>query len=355
MLPATAAFVFFMYVTDQVMTQMHAEEQRARAGVAFDRAERIISDQRVPDWQGRLKEIKKTFRVEHEIVPFDKAFGDFFLSSSEKEQLKNGAIAFRDRPGGGTVYMRRIKDSDRVLRIEWVAAYEYLVVYHAIILALVTIAVCAILWRWTRPLWRDLQTLKAATARVGEGDFDVRAQVSSSSLLEPIATRFNAMAQRVPGALAQPPPAAGTAQVRPRARAHQRHGGGSRRALRRDGKGRRGPRRAGERAAGARQPARGAALQAQARARGTARGRGAAPRARGDARRGPHDRHRGAAQPARKLHLRCEISFAGAHQHPAQLGALRALESRRDGGARRLAHRDQRRRRRPPRAAPRAA
>jgi two-component system sensor kinase ParS len=197
MLPATAAFVFFMYVTDQVMTQMHAEEQRARAGVAFDRAERIISDQRVPDWQGRLKEIEKTFRVEHEIVPLDKASHDLFMSSSEKDQLANGAIAFRDRPGGGTVYMRRIKDSDRVLRIEWVGAYEYLVVYHAIILALVTIAVCAILWRWTRPLWRDLESLKAATSRVGEGDFDVRAFVAKTSLLEPIATGFNAMAQRV--------------------------------------------------------------------------------------------------------------------------------------------------------------
>ena len=57
MLPATAAFVFFMYVTDQVMAQMHAEQQRQRAGVAFDRAERIVTDQRVPDWQGRLKEI----------------------------------------------------------------------------------------------------------------------------------------------------------------------------------------------------------------------------------------------------------------------------------------------------------
>jgi len=197
MLPATAAFVFFMYVTDQVMTQMHAEEQRARAGVAFDRAERIITDQRVPDWQGRLKEIEKTFRVEHEIVPLEKAANDFFMSSSEKDQLRNGSIAFRDRPGGGTVYMRRIKDSDRVLRIEWVGAYEYLVVYHAIILALVTVAVCAILWRWTRPLWRDLQTLKAATARVGEGDFDVRAQVAGTSLLEPVATGFNAMAERV--------------------------------------------------------------------------------------------------------------------------------------------------------------
>src|SRR5476651_734178 len=73
MLPATAAFVLFMYVTDQVMTQMQAEQQRTRAGVAFDRAERIISDKRVPDWQGRLKEIEKTFRVEHQIVPLDLA------------------------------------------------------------------------------------------------------------------------------------------------------------------------------------------------------------------------------------------------------------------------------------------
>jgi two-component system sensor kinase ParS len=197
MLPATAAFVFFMYVTDQVMAQMQAEEQRARAGVAFDRAERIIGDERVPDWQGRLEEIEKTFRVEHEIVALEKASGDPFMSPPEKDRLASGGIAFRDRPGGGTVYMRRIKDSDRVLRIEWVGAYEYLVVYHAIILALVTIAMCAILWRWARPLWRDLQTLKAATARVGEGDFAVRAQVAHSSLLEPIATGFNAMAQRV--------------------------------------------------------------------------------------------------------------------------------------------------------------
>ncbi|HUP97159.1 MAG TPA: ATP-binding protein [Usitatibacter sp.] len=197
MLPATAAFVFFMYVTDQVMAQLHAEQQRARAGVAFDRAERIITDSRVPDWQGRLKEIEATFRVAHEVVPVEKALGDFFMSGSEKDRLRGGEIAFRDRPGGGNVYLRRIKDSDRALRIEWVGAYEYLMLYYAIILTLVTTAVAAILWRWTRPLWRDLEALKAATARVGNGDFAVRADVPRSSLLEPIATGFNAMAQRV--------------------------------------------------------------------------------------------------------------------------------------------------------------
>jgi len=42
-----------------------------------------------------------------------------------------------------------------------------------------------------------VQALQAATARVGEGDFDVRAQVTRSSLLEPIASAFNGMSARV--------------------------------------------------------------------------------------------------------------------------------------------------------------
>jgi two-component system, OmpR family, sensor kinase ParS len=197
MLPATAAFVLFMYATDQVMAQIDAEQQRARAGVAFDRAERVISDRRVPDWQGRLREIEKTFRVEHQIVPLDRALGDYFMSASEKERLRAGGIAFRDRPGGGIVYLRRIQESDRALRIEWVGLYEYQMIYYAIILTLMTAAMCAILWRWTRPLWRDLESLSSATARVGEGDFGVRATVARDSLLQPIAAAFNVMAGRV--------------------------------------------------------------------------------------------------------------------------------------------------------------
>jgi signal transduction histidine kinase len=197
MLPATAAFVLFMYVTDQVMAQMHAEQQRARAAGAFERAERIISDTRVPDWQGRLKLIEETFRIEHTIVPLSGALEDWLMSSSERERLAAGQIAFRDRPGGGQVYLRKLKDSDRVLRIEWVGAFEYMVWYYATIIALVSLAMCAILYRWAKPMWRDVLALQAATARVGEGDFHVRAQVEESSMLEPVASAFNVMAQRV--------------------------------------------------------------------------------------------------------------------------------------------------------------
>jgi two-component system sensor kinase ParS len=197
MLPALVAFVVFMYITDQVMAQLNADQMRGRAASAFDRAERIINDTRVPDWQGRLKLIEETFRVEHSIVPMASALDDAFMSGSEKERLQTGQIAFRDRPGGGQVYERRLKDGDRVLRIEWVGAYEYLMVYYAIILSFVSLALCAILYRWAKPMWRDLEAMKAATARVGQGNFEVRAEVARSSFLAPIASAFNAMAARV--------------------------------------------------------------------------------------------------------------------------------------------------------------
>src|SRR5213075_1159601 len=197
MLPATLAFVLLMFVTDEVMTRLNAEQQRARAATAFERAERIITDNRVPDWRGRLKLIETTFNIEHKILPLKEVRGDWFMSDDEKERLEGGHVARRDRLGGGTVWLRRMKDSDQVIRIEWVGFYQYVSLYYTIIIVLMTLALCAILYRWAKPMWRDVQALQAASARVGGGDFDVRAQVTRSSLLEPIASAFNGMSARV--------------------------------------------------------------------------------------------------------------------------------------------------------------
>lgn len=197
MLPATVAFVLLMYVTDQVMAHLHVDEMRARAAGAFERAERIIGDDRVPDWQGRLKLVEDTYRLEHAIVPYASVAHDWLMSPGERERLRDGQIAFRDRPGGGQVFLKRLGDGGRVLRIESVGAYEYLRLYYAIMVALVTLAMCVILYRWARPTWRDVEALKAATARVGAGDFGVDAKLTRGSLLEPIGAAFNGMAARV--------------------------------------------------------------------------------------------------------------------------------------------------------------
>lgn len=197
MLPATAAFVGFMYLTDQVMAQVHAEQQRKRAGQAFDRAERIIGAKEVPDWRGRLKEIEATYRLEHRIIPLAQVADDWFMSPSEKSRLQAGEIAFRDRPGGGQVYLRKLPGGAEVLRIEWVGLYEYLALYYTIIVALVTLGLALILLRWVKPLYRDLEALTAAAQRVGDGDLGARARVGRASLVEPIAGAFNAMGERV--------------------------------------------------------------------------------------------------------------------------------------------------------------
>ena len=52
--------------------------------------------------------------------------------------------------------------------------------------------------------WQDLEALKAPTARVGEGDFGVRADVAGGSMLQPIATAFNSMADQVVHTLDMP-------------------------------------------------------------------------------------------------------------------------------------------------------
>jgi two-component system sensor histidine kinase RstB len=122
---------------------------------------------------------------------------DWFMSGSEKERLESGHVARRDRLGGGSVWLRRIKDTDDVLRIEWIGFYDYVRLYYSIIIVLMTLALCAILYRWAKPMWRDVRRCRRRPARVGEGDFDVRAQVGRTSLLEPIASAFNVMSARV--------------------------------------------------------------------------------------------------------------------------------------------------------------
>ena len=163
------------------------------------------------------------------------ALDDFFMSASEKERLRAGDIAFRDRPGGGNVYLRRIKDSDRALRIEWVGAYEYLLLYYAIILALVTLGDvrdplaldAAAVARPRGAQGRDRARGRRATSACAR---DGRAQLAAAARSP---TAFNVMAERVQRAAAiAPRPRAGrgaraahaarAAQVRPRARAHQR-------------------------------------------------------------------------------------------------------------------------------------
>ena len=121
------------------------------------------------------------------------------MSGSEKERLRARPDRVprparrRHRCTCGASAIR-----DRVLRIEWVGAYEYLALYYTIIVALVTLAMCAILYRWAQAAVARRRGAEGRDRARGRGRFRrAREIVGRGSMLEPIASAFNAMAERV--------------------------------------------------------------------------------------------------------------------------------------------------------------
>lgn len=62
-------------------------------------------------------------------------------------------------------------------------------------LCLVLLGIAALLW--ALPFWRQLSSISRTAAALGEGQLDVRARVSGSSALWPLANTFNQMAERI--------------------------------------------------------------------------------------------------------------------------------------------------------------
>jgi two-component system OmpR family sensor kinase len=72
--------------------------------------------------------------------------------------------------------------------IEWVA---YVVIFSVMLAAILV---------WLTPHWRDLETLRIAAARFGEGALDARAKLPENSSIKQLCAYFNNMADRI-GAL----------------------------------------------------------------------------------------------------------------------------------------------------------
>jgi signal transduction histidine kinase len=62
--------------------------------------------------------------------------------------------------------------------------------------------VAVLVFFWVRPFWRDLRSLQAMAGAVGDGRLESRARAGRFSALRPVATAFNAMAERI-GSLLQ--------------------------------------------------------------------------------------------------------------------------------------------------------
>ena len=59
---------------------------------------------------------------------------------------------------------------------------------------------CAFMLVWALPIWRDLEALKTAAQRMGQGDLQARARLSRHSSIGNLGETFNQMSERI-GAL----------------------------------------------------------------------------------------------------------------------------------------------------------
>jgi len=111
------------------------------------------------------------------------ARGDFFIR--DKMQTFVAAI-----PGPGNQWLE-VKLPPEPSFGPWVIA----AVYSALGLLL-----CAFMLVWALPIWRDLEALKTAALRMGQGDLQARARLSRHSSIGNLGDTFNLMSERI-GAL----------------------------------------------------------------------------------------------------------------------------------------------------------
>ncbi|KGD86973.1 histidine kinase [Achromobacter sp. RTa] len=116
-------------------------------------------------------------------------------SEDERAQIASGTFFVRDKmqtfvaalPGPGDQWLEvRLPPEPPVG--PWVMA----AVYSALALLL-----CAFMLVWALPTWRDLEALKTAAQRMGQGDLQARARLSRHSSIRNLGETFNQMSDRI--------------------------------------------------------------------------------------------------------------------------------------------------------------
>lgn len=130
--------------------------------------------------------------------PADYNAAQFALTPDERRTIDAGGFFLRDNlmsfvaaiPGPGAQWLM-VRMPPEPLVGTWVIVAIY---------AALGVLLCAFMLVWALPVWRDLEALKAAAQRMGQGDLRCRAQLSRFSSIRALGDTFNQMADRI-GAL----------------------------------------------------------------------------------------------------------------------------------------------------------
>ncbi|MGV2908213.1 ATP-binding protein [Achromobacter sp. AGC25] len=175
------------YVREAVRGQLHSLTQEIGRVAPEERAA-YVRDALAPHYGLGLKVL----------APADYEADGYQLTDEERKTIAEGGFFQRDKlmtfvaaiPGPGAQWIE-VKLPPEPSIGPWVIAG----IYSALGLLL-----CAFMLVWALPIWRDLEALKTAAQRMGQGDLQARARLSRHSSIRNLGDTFNQMSDRI-GAL----------------------------------------------------------------------------------------------------------------------------------------------------------
>ena len=165
------------------------QETRLYEGI-LGLVERELEKYPVDEWHTLVQKLETTIDLP---LSLEQNTG---LESSEEQALSQKSIVTL-QGDDHDILLKRIQNSPYYLvlgPIEHPGKYSPVELILSIIFYL-CLAIAVLVWIW--PLWKNLRKLEIATEAFGRGEFNSRAEVSTSSIIASLANSFNSMARRI--------------------------------------------------------------------------------------------------------------------------------------------------------------
>lgn len=185
----TPAIEFYMQTSMEASIEQY--NQDLAKGVYY-LIQQELSKTRPSDWQSRIEDLQQHFG--YPLTIRDSSQADF--NEHQKQQLLNGRIVVLDY---GKTFWQRVGNSNQMVGMGPISNVEPTVPMTILVWLSITALIGSVLLVWVFFFWRKLMTVTATTAEFGNGNFDVRVNISPRSALAPLAGAFNSMADRIHG------------------------------------------------------------------------------------------------------------------------------------------------------------
>jgi two-component system sensor kinase ParS len=194
------SFVVQMHLMDYVWRHTsQGFDFRVRFAPTFHLVEEALAPLPRDQWPARLAELSAGFGMPARLERLESLPELGSLEPAHQAELRQGGLASVERDGGGFRLMRRVRDSDQVLAIDFPGpdSRRVRVLTYAVNWAIEFAIVAVLVFFWVRPFWRDLRRLHYAAEEIGAGRFAVSTRVGRFSPLRQFAETFRAMAGRI--------------------------------------------------------------------------------------------------------------------------------------------------------------